>query len=305
MTTPGAPRRHLIIGPCRLEYNGDEATRILGVLGHPVQRSRSPVMQQAALDAHGSNVRYLKFAVAPSELQLFVQEARRTLPTLQGFNVTVPHKTTIIPLIDSLASTAQSAGAVNTVVIDSQGHLQGHNTDISGLRRVWQENNVILRDRTLVIVGAGGLARAAVVAGLLEGVGEIRLANRTISRAQSLLDELGSRWQGRIPRMLCTGLPSPEDAAELLRGAAVLVQATRLGTDAGDGTPISLDAAESGLFVVESLYGAPTTLLQEARQRGLPSVDGLTLLLHQGAASWQLWMQAKPDLQAMRRALAH
>jgi shikimate dehydrogenase len=238
MTAPGASQRHLVIGSCQLGYRGDDATRILGVLGHPVQQSLSPVMQQAALDAHDSNVRYLKFAVTPSELPSFMEGARRAWPMLVGFNVTVPHKMAVAQRLDSLAATAQSAGAVNTVVIDSQGHFQGHNTDIAGLRRVWQENNVVLRDRALVIVGAGGLSRAAVVAGFLEGAGEIRLANRTVSRAQSLLDELASRWQGRLPRLLCTGLPTPEDLGALLSGAAVLVQATSLGMHHGDISPL-------------------------------------------------------------------
>jgi shikimate dehydrogenase len=206
--------------------------------------------------------------------------------------------------VDDLDDAARSAGAVNTVVIDRQARWQGHNTDVLGLRQLWRLHQVSLAAGVLVVVGAGGLARAAVSAALQEGVGEIRVLNRTPEHARVLLDEIGARWSGAPAALRCAA--PDRDAAAWLRDASVLVQATPLGRHPEDPLPIVLTEATPRLFVIESLYGdTPTPLLQQARSRGLACLDGRELLLAQGAASWRLWMQREPDRQAMRQALRH
>jgi shikimate dehydrogenase len=301
MTPPAARRQTLVLGPCRIEYLGSEATQVLGVVGHPVAQSLSPRMQQAALDAAGSDATYVAMDVAANGLAAFVQAARRVQRPLRGFNVTVPHKSAVVPLLDGMDATAALAAAVNTVVIDAQRGFQGANTDVGGLQEVWRQNHVRLRDRRLIILGAGGLARAAVVAGLREAAGEICVMNRTVAHAQAMLDDISSRWPAPPGRFRCAALSGNLDA--WLPEAAALVQATPVGAQVGAALPVSLRGAPADLFVFESLYGAPTPLLQEARQRRLQAVDGRVLLVAQGAASWRLWMDADPDLDAMRQAV--
>ena len=302
MTLPAAKRQTLTLGPCHLEYRGNDDTQLLGVVGHPVAHSLSPRMQQAALDAAGCNLTYVAMDVSPQALAPFVQQARHAPGPLRGFNVTIPHKTAIVELLDTLDEDARLAAAVNTVVIEAERRLQGYNTDVVGLQEVWRQHNITVRDRKLVVIGAGGLARAAVVAGLHEAAAEICVLNRTLEHAQAMLDDVSSRWQGRLPRLCCAAWG--EDVGPWLADASSLVQATPVGMGKDDPAPVSLRGAGAQLFVLESLYGPPTRLLQQAARHHLSFVDGRSLLVAQGAAAWRLWMHAQPDIEAMRQALS-
>lgn len=301
MSSGSTGRRSLRLGPCHLHYPGDTATRLFGVLGHPVAHSLSPVMQQAAFDAAGCNARYVPLDVRPDQLDSFLQDARRTDVPLAGFNVTAPHKQALQRAVDVIEDTAACAGAVNTVVIDRRHRWHGFNTDISGLQHLWRQQGRPVDGGVLVVIGAGGLARAAVVAALHEGVAEIRVLHRSVERASAMLDDVTSRWSGVLPALRCA-TPAPQ-AAAWLRDATVLVQATPVGRCADDPSPVSLAEASSVLLVIESLYGVDTALLRQARELSLPCLDGRELLLAQGEESWRLWMHRDPDRQAMWRAL--
>jgi shikimate dehydrogenase len=301
MSSGSPAQRTLRLGPCAIQLPGDDATLLFGVLGHPVAHSLSPAMQQAAFDAAGCPARYVRFDVRPAELDAFLHDARRMPRVLRGFNVTIPFKTALLDRVDELDDWAACAGAVNTVVIDRSGRWRGHNTDITGLQQVWRRHGTTLAGQVVVVVGAGGLARAAVVAALQEGVGEIRVLNRTLDHARGLLDGIAARWQGSLPPVRCAA--PDRDASAWLWDAAVLVQATPLGRNPDDPLPIPLTEASPRLLVLESLYDTPTPLLQRARHQGLQCADGRELLLGQGAASWSLWMQRQPDTKAMRNAL--
>jgi len=301
MSPPSSSERVLHLGGTRVAFPGGEATQLYGVLGHPVQHSLSPAMHQAAFDARGIDARYVAFDVGPAALDSFVQDVRGAAATVRGFNVTMPHKTPILSHLDGVDAIALLAGAVNTVVVLPEATLLGSNTDVPGVQEVWQTHDVDLLGGNLVVVGAGGLARASVVAGLRAGVAELRIWNRTPERGQAMLDEILAAWTGPVPRLRCAALSDPDP--EWLQDAACLVQATPVGRHPDDPRLLSLDRAAPRLFVLEGLYAASTRLLQDARARGLRCADGRGLLLAQGAASWRHWMQIEPDRQAMGRAL--
>jgi shikimate dehydrogenase len=304
-------RLEIRLGPAPQAYEGGDATRVFGLLGHPVSHSLSPRLQNAALRAAGLDATYLAFDVAPGELVECMARVRVEARSgrLGGLNVTLPHKQEVARLVDERDDASLLAGAVNTVQVLRDGagasarvSLRGFDTDVAGLVAALAERGVRLGRARVLVVGAGGMARAAVVAALQEGAAEIRVANRSLERAQTMLDDVCNAWRGALPHVACAAL---EDAASLLDGAQVLVQATSLGLDARDPSPLSLATAPEGLFVLDSTYGsAESALLREARARGLAGTDGRALLLHQGAAAFQIWTGLAPAVDAMRKAVS-
>ncbi len=294
----------LRLGPLAVEIDGHPSTRVYLLLGDPVAHSRSPRMQNAAFRAVGLDATYAACAVPPAALQAVCDDLRRAAGRIGGANVTVPHKQAILPFLDGLDSTAALAGAVNTIRVVAGPHhseLHGGNTDVEGLGRALAEFGVTLARARLVVVGAGGMARAAVVAAFRAGALEVRVCNRDPLRAQDLLDAVSTAWTSRLPALACGGLDA---APSWLADADLLVHATSLGLHPGDPTAFSLANAHPDLFVYDTVYGATTTpLVQEATARGLGAADGRTLLLHQGAASFTLWTGLEAPLAAMRAAL--
>ncbi|MFQ5599526.1 MAG: shikimate dehydrogenase family protein [Candidatus Krumholzibacteriia bacterium] len=298
---------YMQLGPQRVPYTGTRTTRVFGVIGHPVRHSLSPRFQGAALRSLGLDAVYLTFDVEPSELAACVRRMREhaVRGTLAGVNVTLPHKSAIRSELDDLDGVARVTGAVNTIQFESPAPgavaLRGFNTDVAGLIQALADAGVSLRGVPVVVVGAGGAARAAVVAALREGASEVRVANRSVARAREMLDALSASWRGRLPQLTCAALVPA--AGALLDGARVLVQATSLGLRAADPSPLDLAAAPPELFVLETIYNpAETTLLRAARARGLRARNGLGMLVHQGAAALRIWTDRQPPLDVMRRS---
>lgn len=259
------------------------ATRAAFLLGHPVTHSKSPAMQNAAFLAAGIDAQYLALDVPPAGLG----DALRGLKAAGalGLNLTVPHKEAALPLMDDLDATAKEAGAVN-VVRFAEGRTVGHNTDGDGALDALREAGVPLQGARVVLLGAGGAARA-VTAALLRSGAKVMLANRTAAKAGSLARDLGAQaiaW---------------DDAAAMLQRADLLVNATTLGLH-GEDVPLSLPA--KGLTVMDCVYG-DTPLTRRARQQGLRVVRGEAMLLHQGARAFTLWTGKPAPLAAMRAAL--
>ena len=308
-----SPGLEIQLGAVPTSYAGGDATRVFGVIGHPVAHSLSPAMHNAALGAARVDATYLAFDVAPAELGDCMArlrlEARRG--RVGGVNVTLPHKQAVIAELDGLDATAALAGAVNTVRVQRSGgdasgddvfvRLLGFNTDVDGLVAALADCGVRLAGARLVVLGAGGMARAAVVAALREGVAEIRVANRTVPRAREMLDAVCGAWRGRLPSVACTALA---DAPGLIADAHLLVQATSLGLQPDDPSPMSLVTAAPDLFVLDAVYNPPeSALLRQARALGLRRANGLGMLVHQGAAALRLWTGIAPALEVMRRSL--
>lgn len=268
----------------------------VGVIGDPVAHSLSPIFQQPALDLLGIDATYERWHTPLADLPRRIDSLRRD--DALGANVTVPHKEAVLPLIDDIDPLAKRAGAVNTIV-QREGRLTGHNTDIYGLARSLQEVCPDVEARRVVILGAGGAARGAVLALDQLGVREIVIANRNADRANRLAAELEPVPMQTVPLV-------GADLHRALSSAGVVINATSLGWNAGEtvlpGEAIALLGA--GTVVMDLTY-RETPFLQAAGNRGLPTIDGLAMLVYQGARSLELWTgQAAPIDLMMQAALA-
>ena len=266
--------------------------RLAGVMGWPVGHSRSPRLHGWWLREYAIDGVYVPLAVRPER----VVEAVRALPLLgfAGCNLTVPHKELVLPAIDAIDPLARRIGAVNTVVVRPDGSLEGSNTDAFGFIESLRETLPMWRADAgpAVIVGAGGAARAIVVALQDAGAREIRVTNRTRARAETFAADLGGLmvvdWDAR---------------ADALHGAALLVNTTTQGM-AGEPS-LDLDLAQlPARAVVSDIVYVPleTPLLAAARARGNPTVDGLGMLLHQARPGFERWFGRAPAVSPALRA---
>jgi shikimate dehydrogenase len=273
----------------KLEIRG--TTRIAGVMGWPIKHSRSPRLHGYWLDQYGIDGAYVPLPVDPAR----IATALRALPALGfvGANLTVPHKTLALSLVDRVNPIARRAGAVNTVVVAEDGSLEGRNTDAFGfLAALQQDAPAWSANRPAVVIGAGGAARAVVVALVDSGVSEIRIANRTRARSEALLE-------------LAPGIRVVEwdKRHAALDGAGLLVNTTTLGMD--DQPPLALDLkALPPDAVVNDIVYSPleTPLLKAAKARGNTVVDGLGMLLHQARPAFFAFFGLDPAVTPALRA---
>ncbi|MEA3402701.1 MAG: shikimate dehydrogenase [Armatimonadota bacterium] len=278
----------------------DTQTRLVGVIGWPVEHSLSPAMHNAALAEMGLNWIYLAFAVQPDHVGEAVRAVRAL--GLVGLNVTIPHKAAVIDHLDEIDDTASALGAVNTIVRAEDGRLIGHNTDGPGFVRSLQEQGHELQGAAVTIIGAGGSARSVAYACAREGASGITIINRTPQRAEQLADLV------RETTGLSEVASGPLDgtARRAVEGADVVVDCTSVGmypnTDVEPVVPG--EWLRSGQVVVDLTYNPiDTVMLQAARAAGAEAVDGAGMLVHQGAISLQHWSGQQPPVETMRRAL--
>ena len=259
-----------------------------GVMGWPVDHSRSPVLHGFWLKAYSIEGSYVRLPVPPESLGRALGELHEK--GFSGVNLTVPHKEAALVHLDGITAEARQIGAVNTVFLTAEGKLLGTNTDAYGFLAnltsaapMWRPDN-----GPAVVLGAGGAARAVCHALLSEGVAEIRVVNRTLARAEALAISLSPR---RI-------VPMPWGAnGDALRDAALLVNTTILGMK--DQAPLVVDLAKlSPAAVVNDIVYMPleTPLLAAARLRGNPAVDGLGMLLYQAQPSFAGWFGVRPEV---------
>jgi shikimate dehydrogenase len=264
------------------------STRVVGVIGDPVEHSRSPAMHNAAFDALGLDWVYVAFPVPRGEGGAAV----RALPVfgLAGLNVTMPHKTDAAAACDDLAPAAAALEAVNTVVVSSDRSLVGHSTDGEGFLRALGDEGIIVSERRCLLVGAGGAARAIALALGTAGA-EVTVAARRADAAHSA----AALAPGG------TAIALDDDAP--VENFDLVVNATPLGMH-GEPPPFDPTRLRSGQFVYDTVYPAETPLLGEARARGADAAGGLGMLVHQGALSFELWTGCAPPLAVMRTAAA-
>ncbi len=273
-----------------------EADRFLlaGVMGYPVMHSRSPRLHNYWLARYGLAGTYLPLAIEGERLAA----ALRALPALgfSGCNLTIPHKEAALGLVDTLDPLAQRIGAVNCIVVRQDGTLAAYNYDAFGFIESVREAQP--RWRTdggpVVVIGAGGGARA-VLAGLLEaGAREIRLTNRTPARAQTLANNMGAA---------ITTVPWHEREHALI-GAAMLVNTTNQGMVGEPALDLSLAPLPRNALVYDIVYvPRETPLLLAARMRGNPTVNGLGMLLHQARPAFHAWFGIMPEITPELRAM--
>jgi shikimate dehydrogenase len=267
---------------------------LAGLMGWPVMHSRSPKLHNYWLGAHGLAGTYLPLAIKPEGLRA----ALRALPALgfSGCNLTIPHKEAALAIIDKVDPLARRIGAVNTVVVAPDGSLEGQNTDVFGYIESIREAQPGWRADLgpIVVLGAGGGARAVLVSLIDQGAREIRIVNRTPARGEALARELGGpiktlRWEHR-------------QAA--LDGAAMLVNTTNQGMVGEPPLDISLDTLPARALVSDIVYiPRETPLLAAARKRGNPTVNGLGMLLHQARPAFRAWFGIMPEVTPELRAL--
>lgn len=270
--------------------------KLLGVIGDPIEHSLSPELFDYLFKALQVEGRYDPYRVTPEGLEDFVRTSR--LGGLLGFNVTIPHKESIIPFLDDVAEDARRLGAVNTVVNADDKGMVGHNTDLDGFLRPLRERNVSLAGQHAVVLGAGGAARA-----VAHGLGKldaahVTVANRTEARARALTEALDSG-----PSVEACALDDPA-LAESLRQARLLVNATSVGMHPHDDAS-PLDPTEAPLhadLVVYDLVYRPlrTQLLADAASHHADPIDGLEMLIGQALHALRLWL---PDTPAVSWSL--
>jgi shikimate dehydrogenase len=259
----------------------------LGVITGPSKQSTSPAFQQAAIDALDLGLRYERWATEPSGLATRVTGLRA--PSVLGANVTIPHKEAVMPLLDELDPLVQKVGAVNTIM-NRDGRLFGYNTDVEGfLRALREDGGFDPRGKNVAVAGAGGAARAVVVALTEAGAGSVAVLNRTPARARRLTEEL-RRHAGRTALEALDA--SPESWAKVAARAELLVNCTSLGS-AGpdeDRSAVPAELIRPEMLVFDLVYRpTDTRLLRDARSRGARTCGGLPMLIYQGAASFKIW----------------
>lgn len=265
-----------------------------GLIGSPVQHSLSAVMQSAAFDAMSIEASYELWETAAEHVSTRVETLRDR--TYFGANVTVPHKQRVMAHCDERTQIADRIGAVNTI-INRGGVLVGDNTDAYGFEQVVRTSGITDGSGlTAMVLGAGGASRAVIVALQEMGFGQILIFNRSGERARTLVAELGTSGSVRHVDV--------EERDGMLVDVDVLVNATSLGWHA-DETPLpitSLRSLPDGALVVDLTY-RDTLLLQQSRELGLGAVDGLMMLVHQGARAFSLWTGLDAPVETMRRAV--
>ena len=279
----------------------------LAVIGDPVAHSRSPSFHNAALSFCGIRARYVRLHVPPERFD----EVLRALPAagFLGANVTIPHKAAALAGVDEADAYARASGSVNTIVVNGD-RLLGFNTDGPGLvRAIREEFSVDLRDLRVVLLGAGGGAgRAIAVQCAMERCERLVLVNRTVEKIQPLAAELAPYFQTEKlsgPAERIVAIPFDDDALQReLENADILINATSLGMKRTDPPVISPALLTANLLVYDTVYaGGTSRLLEDAAAAGARCANGLGMLLHQGALSFEIWFNRAAPLEEMRRAL--
>ncbi|AGB40489.1 shikimate 5-dehydrogenase [Halobacteroides halobius DSM 5150] len=275
--------------------------QLTGLFGYPVEHSLSPAMHNAAFKELGLNSTYLPFAVKPDNLK----EAVRGIKALniKGVNLTIPHKQKVISYLDQLSNEAKLIGAVNTIE-NQEGKLIGHNTDGRGyIRALQEEAKFNPSGKKVLVIGAGGAARAVAFQLSLEGINELYIANRTIEKAKGLVKDIKTK----VSLNQVQPLPlSDNKLADIIKKLDLIIDTTPVGMHPQtDVEPvISAKLLHSNLLVSDLVYNPQeTVLLQEAKKVGAETLSGLGMLLYQGVIAFEIWTGKKAPKKVMRRAL--
>lgn len=270
-------------------------TQIVGIIGDPVAHSLSPAMQNAAFRALKLDYAYVAFHVRPADVRQALTGIRAL--GIAGVNVTVPHKERVIRWLDSISPTARRAGAVNTIV-HRKGQLHGDNTDVAGFLHALRDARFQLRNRRVLVIGAGGVARAVLTALAQGQAAAVTVANRTVPRARRLARD----FRSRTLQATGTSLAALQDP-EVLAAVDLIVNATSVGLHAERFFPLAYAATRSSCLFVDLIYRAHTDFLIRAEHARRRVLDGTGMLLHQGAAAFTLWTGHAAPVAVMRAAL--
>ncbi|HLQ31253.1 MAG TPA: shikimate dehydrogenase [Chloroflexota bacterium] len=260
-------------------------TKRLALIGYPVSHTLSPAIHGAAIRELGLDLTYEAVETTPERLPAFMDELRG--PDWLGCNVSVPHKEAVLPFMAELSGEARAIGAVNTI-LNGDGRMQGYNTDAAGFLHDVQEHFGPVQGKRVVVLGAGGAARA-VCYELASKAERVWVLNRTSARAEALVLELAGTLQ----------VGSPEH----LRECQLIVNCTSAGLHAGD-SPLPDELVPRSVQLYDLIYNpAETRLMKAVKQRGGKAVNGLGMLVRQAAAAFQIWTGIEPPLSVMFEAV--
>ncbi len=271
-------------------------TKVFGVIGDPIEHSLSPVMQNAAFAVSELDCVFLAFNVKSAELEK-AMDGMRALG-IQGFNVTMPHKTAILSFLDEVDPTAKSLNAVNTVK-NENGKLFGFNTDGAGALAALRENGVDPKGKRVMLLGAGGAARAIAFA-LAEQADELSILNRTLQPAVELTNLVHQKFNSKVFAYALSPLTIRANVAD----ADLLINATSVGMKPNASkTLVAPKWLKPDLAVMDIVYDPlETKLAKNAKAAGAKMVSGVEMLIYQGAASFEIWTGRKAPVEVMRKA---
>ena len=267
---------------------------IYAVIGAPIHHSMSPQMHNQQIESLKLDAKYVPFLIEPDDLADGIRGLRAL--HVKGFNVTLPHKEAIMPLLDEIEPCAKAIGAVNTVIREGN-RLIGTNTDCSGFTASLKEKGVQISDQSILVLGAGGAARAIVYGLLEEGANLVTIANRTPARAQEMADDFA--LYGKV---------EARTVAEVMKESIkydMIVNTTSVGMypNLAD-TPFSNAKFKKGCVVVDIIYNPfQTAFLQSAAAQGCVTMNGLGMFVHQGAIAFQRWTGLDPNFREMEETV--
>ena len=267
----------------------NKETKLYGIIGNPVSHSMSPAIHNAAFTEKGLKNVYVPLKIA--NIDTFMKECREI--DFQGFSVTIPHKESVLPLLDDLDPNARRIGAINTIV-NRNGKLTGYNTDcmaaVIGLECSLKETDETLNNKKVSIIGAGGAARA-IAFGLKEKGCDITIFNRTIERAEKLSHDVKCKFE------------SFEEIHQI--DSDILINTTSIGMFPNvDQTPVSKDILKEGMIVFDAVYNPiETRLLREANENGCHTVNGLSMFINQAAEQFRLWTNIDAPIELMTKVV--
>jgi len=264
-------------------------TKLYGIIGNPVSHSMSPAIHNAAFTEKGINNIYVPLKI--TDIDTFMRECRKI--DFQGFSVTIPHKESVLPLLDDLDPNARRIGAINTIV-NQNGKLTGYNTDcmaaVMGLEYSMKEANETLNNKKVSIIGAGGAARA-IAFGLKEKGCDITIFNRTIERAEKLSHDVKCKFE------------SFEEIHQI--DSDILINTTSIGMFPNvDQTPVPKNILNEGMIVFDAVYNPiETRLLRDAKEQGCHTVNGLSMFINQAAEQFRLWTDIDAPIELMTKVV--
>ena len=280
-------------------HNPENAPSIYGVVGYPVKHSLSPGMHNAAFKSLGINANYQAFEIKPAALYIFLNQLNKL--GISGINLTVPHKELAFKYLRNVSLEARTTGTVNTIT-NSNGKLFGDSTDAYGLLASLKEEFKLasLRNKSILLLGAGGAASAVAKKLALSGIKTLYISNRTQAKAAKLAERTEAATSTR-----CVVIPMDDKAISMvIADVDILINATSAGLKLTDNPPVTRIALRKSLLVYDMIYNPPITpLLREAKKAGARGVNGLGMLLHQGARAFTMWTGKKAPLSVMRTAL--
>lgn len=273
---------------CTDEYKKVKADKLIGIFGDPIKHTLSPIIHDTLSDIVGLSEKYVPFCVKENELAACVKEAFEE--GILGLNITVPHKQEVLKSLVDVDSVAKDIGAVNTLVRSENGY-KGYNTDMPGLAKALESENIKLCGSRVIMLGAGGAARAVAYMCAYYGAAEVYILNRTYHRAADIASDMNRIFKREVVYAL-----EASEYRKIPKNKYLMIQCTSVGLHEGDGLPFEFDSEfyEMAYAGVDLIYNpAKTPFLYKMCELGVPAINGLKMLLYQGILAYELWNKIK------------